>query len=225
VNTVALLRAEAGTSPSGTGSFSYFTNFTVLVENLAFTKVVQILGHETFTGAWVFHPCSFLNSVSGNGEIWTAHVGSSPIDQFVVQYQVLGQTFWDNNATFNYMLDTHAAQSTDGVGTAVANPNVQSVGQVLNGGENLNVDVLVKNIAFAKQVGVVYTTDGWVSAHNAMGGFSQSFPPFSAPHQINAELWAIFVFVGTGSHGQFAVFYSVNGSTYWDNNFGANYSF
>ncbi len=33
---VALLNAEAGSAPSGTGSFSYFSNARVVVENLAF---------------------------------------------------------------------------------------------------------------------------------------------------------------------------------------------
>ncbi len=31
--------------------------------------------------------------------------------------------------------------------------------------------------------------------------------------------------VGVGAAGQYAVFYNVEGTTYWDNNFGLNYSF
>jgi Carbohydrate/starch-binding module (family 21) len=225
MDAVALLRAEAGTSPSGTGSFSYFTNFSVLIDNFAFAKQVQILGHDVNSGSWVFHPLSFSASVPGNGEIWTAHVGGSPIDQFVVEYEVSGTTFWDNNSGFNYTLDTHVAESTDGVGSVALSPNVLSVAQEVDAGGNLKVDVLVKNIAFAKQVGIVYTTDNWVTFLNAFGTFQQSFQPFGAPHEVNAELWEITAFVGVGKHGQFAVFYGVNSSTSWDNNFGRNYSF
>lgn len=225
MDAVALLRAEAGTSPSGTGSFSYFTNFSILVDNFAFAKQVQILGHDVNTGSWVFRPCSFNSSVPGNGEIWTAHVGDSPIDQFVVQYQVSGTTFWDNNAGFNYALDTHAAESTDGVGSVVLNPDVLSVAQEVDALGNLKVEVLVKNLAFAKQVGIVFTTDNWATFQDAFGTFAQSFPPFGSPHEVNAEVWAISAFVGPGKHGQFAVFYDVNGTTSWDNNFGRNYSF
>jgi hypothetical protein len=225
VDAVALLRAEAGTSPSGTGSFSYFTNFSILVDNFAFAKQVQILGHDVNTGSWVFHPGSFGSSVPGNGEIWTVHVGGSPMDQFVVEYEVLGTTFWDNNSGFNYALDTRAAQGTDGVGSVVLNPNVLAVVQEVDAGGNLKVEVLVKNLAFAKQVGIVYTTDNWATFRNAFGVFQQSFPPFGSPQQVNAELWAISAFVGVGKNGQFAVFYGVNGSTSWDNNFGRNYSF
>jgi len=224
MDAVALLRAEAGTSPSGTGSFSYFTNFSLLVDNLAFAKQVQILGHEVGTGSWVFHPCSFSSSVPGNGEIWTAHVGSPPLDQFVLQYQVLGNTFWDNNSGANYALDIFAAESTDGIGSVVLNPNVLAVASVVEAG-TLKVDVLVKNLAFAKQVAIVYTTDNWATSQNAFGVFQQSFPPFGSPHQVNAELWEISAPVGIGKHGQFAVFYGVIGTTFWDNNFGRNYSF
>jgi hypothetical protein len=225
VDTVALLRAEAGSSPSGTGSFNYFTNFTILVENLAFVKQVQVLGHDSNTNAWGFHSASFNSSVPGNGEVWSAHVDSSRIDQFVVQYQVLGQTFWDNNAGFNYALDTHAAESTDGVGSVALNANVLEVGQNLDAAGKLTVDVIVRNLAFVKQVGLVFTTNNWASFQNAFGTFQQRFPPLGAPHQIDAQLWEIAAPVGVGQHGQYAVFYGVGGDTFWDNNFNRNYSF
>jgi hypothetical protein len=60
---------------------------------------------------------------------------------------------------------------------------------------------------------------------NAFGSFQRSLPPPTMPHQIQSELWAISVQLTLGASGQFAVFYIVGGATYWDNNFGANYSF
>ena len=50
-------------------------------------------------------------------------------------------------------------------------------------------------------------------------------PPPSTPHQLNAELRNILAPVGVGATGQYAMFYNVEGTTYWDNNFGLNYSF
>ena len=105
MSVIALLNAEAGSTPSGTGSFTYFTNFRVLVENLAFTKLVGIWGHDQLSGNWSFFPCSFSHSVPNNSEIWQSHVPDIQIDQFDVVYQVSGNTFWDNNAGFNYRLD------------------------------------------------------------------------------------------------------------------------
>lgn len=224
MNPITLVSADAGTSPSATGSHSYFTNFIVLVENLAFVKEVQILGRDTISGSWNFHPLTFSSSVPGNGEIWTTQLGSPAIDQFVVQYVVLGETFWDNNSGFNYLLDTHAAGQRDGVGSVVLGTNVMSFGRGGVDGGNLKVDVLVRNLAFSKQVGIVFSADNWATVHTALGSFKETFPPLNAPNQPNAESWHVSVPVG-GAKGQYAIFCDVNGSTFWDNNFGANYSF
>ncbi|MFL6447376.1 MAG: hypothetical protein ACJ746_06755 [Bryobacteraceae bacterium] len=222
MNPVALIQASAGSHPTGTGSFSYSTGFSVLVDNLAFTKQVQILGHDRQTGSWAFHPCSFSFSVAGNGEIWGGSVFETLIDQFVIQYDASGNIFFDNNSGFNYLLDVQAGEGTDGTGTIALNSNVQANSWDVDVSGNLIVNVLVKNLAFAKQVGIRYTTDNWATFHDAFGVFRGNFPPFGSPHQPNAESWSISAFVGVGKHGQFAVFYSVNGSTFWDNNFGAN---
>jgi hypothetical protein len=221
---IALVLADAGTSPTSTGSHSQFTNFLVLVENLAFVKQVQILGRDTISGSWNFHPLTFSSSVPGNGEIWTTQLGGATIDQFVVQYVVLGETFWDNNSGFNYLLDTVAAGKRDGTNTVALAPNVLSFGRGGVDAGNLKIDVLVRNLAFFKRVGIVFTADNWATVHSALGTFKETFPPLNAPNQPNAESWHVSVPVGAAT-GQFAIFCDVNGSTFWDNNFGANYSF
>lgn len=220
---VALLSAEAGSTPTGTGSFSYFTNAWVVVENLAFDKIVGIWGHSPGSGNWGFFPCIFDHSVSNNSEIWSAHIDSTEIDQFDVEYRVLGNISWDNNAGFNYLLDTGSAH-TDGIGTAIVVPNVLVVASGVEPGGKLNVDILVKNLASAKQVAIVYTTDNWTTFHNAFGSFQRTFLPPTMAHQIQSELWTVSVQLTPGASGQFAVFYIVGGATYWDNNFGGNYS-
>jgi hypothetical protein len=69
VDAVALFRAEAGTSPSGTGSFSYFTNFLLLVDNLALAKQVRILDMMPALVPGAFLRAVSGSSVPGNGEI------------------------------------------------------------------------------------------------------------------------------------------------------------
>jgi hypothetical protein len=134
-------------------------------------------------------------------------------------------TCWDNNSGSNYFIDVQAGGSTDGIGSAMIQPNVLAVewGPDISG--NLFLDVLVKNLAYAKQVGIVYTTDNWATFQNAFGAYQQSYPPASTPQQINAELWRVVAPTGAGNTGQFAVFYTVGGDTFWDNNFSQNYSF
>lgn len=224
---VALLHAEAGLTPTGMNGEVPFTNFTVLVENLAFTKLVGIWGHDVSTGNWSFNPCDFSNSVPGNLEIWVGGWDQgTPPDQFDVEYEVLGNIYWDNNGGYNYGLDVAAAGGADGVNTSVIGPNLLVVGSSeVDSAGNLNVDVLVKNIAFTKQVAIVYTTDNWLTFLYAFGTYSRSFSPGNAPHQLQTGLWTVTAPVGTGKTGQFAAFYTVAGATYWDNNFGSNYSF
>ena len=221
---VALLQAEAGSTPTGTGSFSYFTNFKLLVENIAFSKVVGIWGRNASSKIWGFFPCSYDHSVPNNIEIWTAHVGSTEIDTFDVQYQVFGNIYWDNNVGFDYALDTSAAH-TDGIGTAVIGPNVLAVSWGVDPSGMLSVEVLVRNLAFVKQVAIVYTLNGWLTFNNAFGSFQRSFPPSMVSHQVQSELWKISVPVAPGISRRFAVFYIVQGTTYRDNNFGLDYSF
>ncbi len=215
------------------------TYFSVLVQNLAYTKLVGIWGHlpgaPGTPGTWSYYPCSYSHSVPGNLEIWT--LGNvPPFDQFDVEYQALGNIYWDNNAGYNYSLDPLAATVVEGaIGSAVIGPTVLAAvpavltqaGQVpgVDSNGNLHVGVLVQNIAFEKQVAIVYTTNNWRTFQNAFGTFLQKLTSTSPPHQLSTESWEIVAPVGVGATGQFAVFYNVGGTTYWDNNFGLNYSF
>ena len=219
---ISLLHARAGSSPTGTGSFSYFTNVSVVVQNIAFAKIVRVWGH-TSSGTWTSFPCSYVRSVPGDNEIWHAHVTGTEIDQFALEYRVAGNVYWDNNSGYDYRLDPSAAH-TDGIGTAVVNPNVLVVAvDVLAGTEN--VLILVKNIQFPKTVGIVYTTDNWATFHTALGSYQRSYPPPKQPHQTDAELWEVNVPVGAGTNGSFAAFYAIAGDNYWDNDFTIIYSF
>jgi hypothetical protein len=121
------------------------------------------------------------------------------------------------------LADLKAAEIAEGLSTVVMGPNVLVGGYQADAG-NLNVQVLVRNIALQKQVAIVYTTDKWFTCHNAFGVYSPPFAPASTPHQPITELWNIGP-VAVGPTGQFAAYYTVDGATYWDNNFGLNYSF
>jgi Carbohydrate/starch-binding module (family 21) len=241
---VALLWGAGILGPDVNGGPEFSLSFGVVVQNLAYTKLVGIwslaLGTGT-PGAWSFTPCSYSRSVPGNLEIWE---GGGPPNfpqplQFDIEYEVSGNVYWDNNAGYNYSLDYEFSGLTGAPVTAVIGPNVLECGAVpgssnllgsqsgsVDSNGNLNVGVMVKNISFQKQVAIVYTTDNWLTYNNAFGNYMPPpFPPPSTPHQLNAEFWKILAPVGVGATGQYAVFYNVEGATYWDNNFGLNYSF
>jgi len=56
-------------------------------------------------------------------EVWGLST-SDTVEQFVVRYDVDGNTFGDNNNGNDYLLDVAAGESTDGIGTAVLGTNV-----------------------------------------------------------------------------------------------------
>jgi hypothetical protein len=221
VNAVQLVSATAGLHPTGTGSYAYGSSFLILVDNLAFEKVVGIWGRDVGTSNWSFVLGQFDQSVPGNGEFW--RVGTSKrIDQFVVRYDVGGVSLFDNNFGNNYILDVAAAEQTDGVGSAVIVPNVLSEDGFIDGSHQLVVGVAVKNLAFTKQVGVVYTWNNWTTAQVRFGNFQKQYQPSLLPAQAQVESWEVHAPL-TASPAQFAVFYTVNGTTFWDNNFGRNF--
>jgi hypothetical protein len=225
MSAVGLLQGQAGLTPTGMDGETPFTYFEVVVQNLAYAKVVGIWGHDVSTGKWSFNPCSYSKSVPGNLEIWVGGWDEGvPPDQFDVEYEVSGNMYWDNNAGYNYSLTPAAAEGAEGVNTVVIGPNVFVGGYQADAG-NLKVQVLVKNITFRKDVAIVYTTDNWLTSQYAFANYSRSFSPATTPHQLSTELWSIVAPVTVGATGEFAAFYNVAGVTYWDNNFGANYSF
>lgn len=88
--------------------------------------------------------------------------------------------------------------------------------------------VTLKNLAYAKQVEIVYTVDGWQTQRQASAAYSSTFwygaySSASNPNALGAEEWTFGLDVSGGSTVEYAIAYTVDGQTYWDNNFGHNY--
>jgi carbohydrate/starch-binding protein with CBM21 domain len=83
-------------------------------------------------------------------------------------------------------------------------------------GSTLTLNIGVQNLSFTKTVGIVYTTNNWATIGTAFGTFDRTM-------SSGLEVWDVTVAVGSAPDVQFAIFYQVLGTEYWDNNFGANY--
>lgn len=217
---VQLWWAIAGMSPTGTGSYSYWSNFRIVVENLSTAKVVGIWGRAASSGIWSFYPANFERSLGMNKEFWQART-TDVLDRFVVRYDVLGATYWDNNGGHDYLLDVAAAQSTDGVGTAILGQRVISQDNPSISGGRLTLGVSVQNLYFSKRVGVRFTTDHWATFHDAMAVYQQGYKPDLLPFQAQVESWYIDVPVSAPSTSSLE--YAVYFDDHWDNDFGMNY--
>ncbi len=118
--------------------------------------------------------------------------------------------------------------------------------------QNIWVDISVENLAFEKEVGIVWTDQGWAEGHvftthasyeHALSDGLEQWGVDVTPAGISVsrsgpKLWvtvdadgepvetSTFEFpVGSGARViEYAIFYNVNGQTFWDNNSGQNYT-
>lgn len=198
----------------------------VEVSNIAYNKNVTI--HYTFNGTtWDDISAEYYKPTLGNKEAWYFHFGHfSNIGEpgpgttftFAIKYEVNGQTYWDNNNGQNYEINigfysTANTYTIGNCGLKVLSYGAASEYNTLYGG------IVLKNLAYNKVVKVRYTTDNWatykeISATYDSGlAYGQEFWTFR--DESLPDDWETL---------DFAVYYTVNGTTYWDNNFEANYT-
>lgn len=195
--------------PSGTGSFNYKGSFQIVVENLAFQKQVSIWAQ--LGSNWQEIPAGFKQSLPGNVELWSAPASNGE-GEFVAKYTVNSTAFWDNNGGKNYQFP----QAFDEF-VALAGADFKVVlGNAGLGGGVLDVFIGVPNLDFAKQVGVVFSTDNWATVQTAFAGFSSTM-------KSGLEVWHATTPVGSPSEVKFALFFRVLGNEFWDNNFWRDY--
>ncbi len=210
-NPVELRLATSDSFPSGTGSFDYRGEYQIVVENLAFQKQIAVHGTTGSGAPFVDRAASFQESLPGGLELWKA-VTSDQLLEFAVEYGVNGTTFWDNNGGGNYVQPPVFDEFDALLGSE---PEIVQGSAGFSDATHVRVLAAVKNLAFAKQVGMVFTTDGWATAGVAGGNFD---------HMLKSgnEVWAIEAVVGGATGVEYALFYRVNGQEFWDNNFWRN---
>ena len=92
---------------------------------------------------------------------------------------------------------------------------------------NVWADIAVKNIAPTKSVGVRWTADGWRTSHESRATFKKALDTTYEQWGVDlapaASLQSCFWCTYVPPTVEYAIFYTVNGLTYWDNNSGQNY--
>lgn len=196
------------TGPHGSSTF----RGQIEVENLGFAK--QVIVHYTTNGGttWNTLNASYSKSIGSNREIWSFTTSMQYSLQFAVEYKVNGQSYWDNNGGSNYSL------SFPNTNFALGVPNVINWTNIFLTGGTFSGDIVLKNLAYAKTVNVVYSTDNWVTTQTLSASYDSSLGN-------NLELWKFNTVMGpTINQIKYYISYSVSGNTYYDNNFGSNYT-
>ena len=185
-----------------------FTHYNVYIEvdaNSASNKEVYV-HHSTYDQGWINTEATFYAMKDSNTEIYKATVTGMSATEFVLKYVADGRVYWDNNYGKNY-------QATDMVGTAEV--KALPLRSAMYG--TYTVQASVKNIAYHKVVKVRYTEDNWATYKEAELKYNYSVAG------TDSEIWSTEIKVQDSSSLQFSISYTVNGRTYWDNNFGFNY--
>jgi hypothetical protein len=215
------------------GRTEYFRRFQVEVRNIAYEKKVFI-SHKMDDGSWKDFPLSYISSTVDNSEIWGANISlytykdPAPYfgDEFVVRYEVNGTKYYDNNNYQNYKMGNLEGTFLRTDLNVAVDTYFTNFYSYYN---SLSIHVDVRNISYQKQVSIVYTTDNWATSKTAQLGFLPSLTVgegqyITSPNRFGMERWYSSISMDPSvSKIEYAVVYKVNGTQYWDNNFGKNY--
>lgn len=211
---------------------SFSNSYEVVVDNLGPTKQVSIHRQQQ-NGTWIDLPLSFSRSVGNNKEIWVGGKSlglgqtgtNTDAPAFAVKYKVNGVEYWDNNAGQNYKVLAEGPLLGAGknvVSSLSLSDDATKTNKLAYG------SVHVRNLGPTKTVKLIYTTNNWASStvvNATYGGnpLTLGYGSYPNPNANGAETWNLnFQFPAT-QHGFYYIEYKVNGVSYYDNNFGANY--
>ncbi|MGO8997874.1 MAG: hypothetical protein ACLQVI_31530 [Polyangiaceae bacterium] len=222
---VSLLRAESVID----GSDLFF--FTVLVRSTAADQSVFI--HMSVGGgAWSDYGASLLTTIEPGVALWKTEV--VPVNpagvEFVVALTADGVTTWDNNGGANYVLGLNHGPLLNGTNVLLNFAQMTPAVSSITGTPNVFGGIDLRNIAYAKDVTVVWSDDDWQTTHTTAATYQPSYSlndsaAVVSPNPEGFESWQFgFAFDSQATSAQMAIAYTVDGQTYWDNNFGQNYT-
>ncbi len=212
--------------------------YIVEVTNLDFNKIVAI--HQQLNnGQWEDINLTYSFTTNTGTEIWkgmiikdlsifTYPAPSLFGEKFTVKYVANKQTYWDNNNNSDYtIVNTNRQDSSSfiylqndfNIAAAAPYNEPSLVSDTTLSYVSIAADV--RNIAFVKEVNIVYTTNNWATSQTK----SLLFNSYESNHTTNDfERWTASFSIPKTTKVIYALSYKVNGQTYWDNNFGKNYT-
>lgn len=189
------------------------TQYTVYIQvaaNSAAQKAVYV-HYDAGSNQWQDVAATYVTKLNSNTEIWKATVSGFAIgSKYAIKYIGDNTTYWDNNNGNDYLI-------TDILGQA----NVIVTRLQYQTSSNYKINAVVKDLAYNKVVTVKYTQDNWATCQEAALSYSSDYI-----NNSNYENWTVTLNLNENKMDSFHYYvtYQVNGQTYIDNNFGANYN-
>lgn len=205
-------------------------SFVILVENLTFSKKIDIVwaGEDAI---WHTLPADFYAATEGNKEYWRAQATFSqelnkPLPgniMFALRYQTPGQEFWDNHHGLNY-------RSLANSGIQVADDClVQNIGylQTLENGRKLIPIIVATNQTLrAKKVTIHWTTNNWQQVHvtRCYQKRNRALNRDGEPIQDGVQIWKGLLNISNAFGLEYSICCESEDKVVWDNNYGRNYT-
>jgi hypothetical protein len=183
--------------------------YEIIVKNVAYEKKVSLWVEKKDCWGDIF--AEYKESMPGGFEKWIVETNEK-FSKFAVKYQVDGRSYWDNNGGNDYRIPKYCDDFF--VLTGCEFPIV--LGESLYAHHTLYVYSAVQNLSIHKKVGIVYTTDNWKKCQNI---FANHFWTMES----GVEVWKFDQHIAPLNDIEFALFCTMNGVDYWDNNFYRNY--
>lgn len=229
-NRVELREAVASWNSTGRSlEFATRLRGVVEVEDLGFEKQV-VVHYRVRTRSYDIQKWTTVQARWVKDQLWEfetpdylsncPHYCTELHFQFAIAYSVGGATYWDNNGGWDYTLSTDVPPAPGGVDAPLAilrGADVKLVSSALGTDGRWQTDVVLKNLAYEKQVALVYSTDGWQTVHEANAAFSRT-------NVGGLEVWrSTTALPAQTPQVEFAIRYVVDGQARWDNNLGRNH--
>lgn len=202
---------------SADGSTGHYEG-NIAVKNLDPNKKVTVhYCYEYNQNNWKDVSAKYVKTTSDGYEIWhfeTPCYYYAPCI-FAIKCEANDQTYWDNNNGNNYTVTRDVILAKD----SILNLNSHyEANQTYDRIQSINGYIALKNLSSEKNVKVRITEDNWQTYTDIDAVYH------SSQENSSIEYWHYdYKTKTTPKNVQFAVYYEVNGVTYWDNNGGSNY--
>ncbi len=237
---VKLYYANTGYIVIGSAIVERWISGRVCLKNIAYTKEM-VVHYSINGGAWQqksYGRFGYLQAAPEPGkEVWWFNIDLPHVNytsawtgqvsepwaaanvEFAVEYKVNGQTYWDNNNGQNYKISSRGINPQYSL-VALGRSLVAQEAYVtpINGRQYYDkVQIAVANLGYNKTVQVLYTKDNWSTSSYLTAVYNGSSPDGTQDYFL-ADLP-----YNDGDQIKYAISYTVNGITTWDNNFGNDY--
>ena len=204
-NKVSLYYSDVTFSHWGSETYEVF----VQTKDNANDQEVFVHYYANIASGWRDAEAEYVTTLGDGSKIWKATFSSFAC-QYAIKYEADGETIWDNNNGRDY-------NGTEVIGAApVAAESLSSMRSL----RYYQINAVLQNYAYHKNVFIRYTTDGWNSYRDQALGYNKT-------NVDGTETWTTTLNIeGLNNYSDFeyAICYQVNGTEFWANHFGANYN-